>query len=57
VAASAPPTRRPFPKRIQERIEEAGQAIVEMIRNEMVEAVGFRCHRDGGLGLLKPERG
>ena len=43
-----------FPGRIPERIEEAGQAIVEMIRNGTIEAFGFRCHRNPGLGSLIP---
>jgi hypothetical protein len=40
-----------FPPSLEQRIAEAGQAIVGMIRNGIVEAFGFRCHSDGGIGL------
>lgn len=44
-----------FPQRTQERIEEIGDAIVEMIRNGTIEAFGFRC--DGEGELLSPSAG
>jgi hypothetical protein len=41
-----------FPPAAVQQIEAAGKAIVGMIRNGIVEAFGFRCHGDGGIGSL-----
>ena len=39
-----------FPPAAEKQIEAAGQAILGMIRNGTVEAFGFRCYGDGGIG-------
>lgn len=43
-----------FPPAAGQQIETAGQAVVGMIRNGIVEAFGFRCYSDGGIGLVNP---
>jgi hypothetical protein len=43
-----------FPPAAGQQIETAGQAVVGMIRNGIVEAFGFRCYGDGGIGLVNP---
>lgn len=43
-----------FPSTIEQQIGAVGQAIVGMIRNGIVEAFGFRCHSDGGIGGFNP---
>jgi hypothetical protein len=43
-----------FPPAAKQQIEAAGQAIVGMIRNGIVEAFGFCCHGDGGIRGFNP---
>jgi hypothetical protein len=43
-----------FPPAAEQRIKAAGKEILKMIRDGIVEAFGFRCDGDGGIGGLNP---